>query len=83
MTEAQRVPDQRGRRTGVLVEEQLEAGFEKVQADDCNRLTVAYEPVWAIGTGAVASPAQIDEVHDFIRARLIRRFGDDVIAKLR
>lgn len=36
---------------------------------------IAYEPIWAIGTGRVPTTAQIDEVHDFIRARLIRRFG--------
>ncbi|UOA26943.1 triose-phosphate isomerase [Pseudosulfitobacter sp. DSM 107133] len=43
-----------------------------------DNLVVAYEPVWAIGTGAVATTAQIDEVHDFIRARLIQRLGDEV-----
>jgi triosephosphate isomerase len=39
---------------------------------------IAYEPVWAIGTGLVAGPDQIGEVHDFIRARLERRFGPGV-----
>ncbi|MEO1139814.1 MAG: triose-phosphate isomerase [Pseudomonadota bacterium] len=37
---------------------------------------VAYEPIWAIGTGKVPTTAQIDEVHDFIRTRLVTRFGD-------
>lgn len=41
-------------------------------------LVVAYEPVWAIGTGKVASLDQIGEVHDFIRMRLERRFGEGV-----
>lgn len=41
-------------------------------------LVVAYEPVWAIGTGKVPSLDQIGEVHDFIRARLVRRFGEGV-----
>ncbi len=41
-------------------------------------LVVAYEPVWAIGTGKVATLEQIGEVHDFIRARLERRFGAGV-----
>ncbi len=38
---------------------------------------IAYEPIWAIGTGKVPTTAQIDEVHDFIRARMIRRFGEN------
>ena len=37
---------------------------------------IAYEPIWAIGTGNVPTTAQIDEVHDFIRARLVHRFGE-------
>ena len=41
-------------------------------------LVVAYEPVWAIGTGLVPSTDQIGEVHSFIRARLERRFGEGV-----
>ncbi|MFK7937962.1 MAG: triose-phosphate isomerase [Roseovarius sp.] len=39
---------------------------------------IAYEPIWAIGSGLTATPAQIGEVHDFIRARLERRFGTGV-----
>lgn len=41
-------------------------------------LVVAYEPVWAIGTGRVPTIEQIAEVHDFMRARLVERFGDAV-----
>ena len=38
---------------------------------------VAYEPIWAIGTGKTPTTAQIDEVHDFIRSRMIRRFSEN------
>jgi triosephosphate isomerase len=41
-------------------------------------LVIAYEPIWAIGTGRIPTPDQIGEVHDFIRARLERRFGTGV-----
>lgn len=41
-------------------------------------LVIAYEPIWAIGTGKVPTLEQIGEVHDFIRARLERRFGEGV-----
>ena len=40
-------------------------------------LVVAYEPVWAIGTGLTPTPQDVGEVHGFIRERLIERFGDD------
>jgi triosephosphate isomerase len=43
-----------------------------------HNLVIAYEPVWAIGTGKVPTTDQIGEVHDFIRARLERRFGAGV-----
>ena len=43
-----------------------------------HNLVIAYEPVWAIGTGKVPTTDQIGEVHDFIRARLERRFGEGV-----
>ena len=46
-------------------------------AATAENLVVAYEPIWAIGTGRVPTLAQIKEVHDFIRARMIRRFGED------
>jgi triosephosphate isomerase len=38
---------------------------------------IAYEPIWAIGTGLIPSLEQIAEVHDFIRAKLVARFGED------
>lgn len=46
-------------------------------------LVVAYEPIWAIGTGKVPTTQQIGEVHDFIRARLERRFGPQIARAVR
>ncbi|MFY0680540.1 MAG: triose-phosphate isomerase [Thalassovita sp.] len=46
-------------------------------------LVIAYEPIWAIGTGKVPTLAQIQEVHDFIRARLEARFGAETAASIR
>ncbi|MBU2960417.1 triose-phosphate isomerase [Citreicella sp. C3M06] len=43
-----------------------------------HNLVIAYEPIWAIGTGKVPSTDQIGEVHDFMRARLEKRFGSGV-----
>ena len=50
------------------------AGSLPDAATDSN-IVIAYEPVWAIGTGRQAEPAQIAEVHDYIRAKLTDRFG--------
>jgi len=50
---------------------------------DISRLVIAYEPVWAIGTGRTASDAQAQEVHAFIRQHLATRFGKDVADAVR
>jgi triosephosphate isomerase len=50
---------------------------------DCPGLTIAYEPVWAIGTGRTAGPAQAAEVHHFIRELARRHAGPDCAGKLR
>ena len=49
---------------------------------EADQIVLAYEPIWAIGTGEVASPAQIDEVHTAIRARLADRFGADAASRI-
>ncbi len=55
---------------------QLDAALDGVSANQAQSIVVAYEPVWAIGTGRTATPAQAEEVHAHIRARLVARFGD-------
>jgi triosephosphate isomerase len=52
------------------IQAQLDAAIVDVSETDLGRCLVAYEPVWAIGTGRTATPAQAQEVHAFIRARL-------------
>jgi triosephosphate isomerase (TIM) len=58
------------------VQAQLDAAVADMSAADLGRCLVAYEPVWAIGTGRNATPAQAEEVHRFIRTRLASRFPD-------
>ncbi len=61
-----------------VVGRQLDGGLAGVSLKHGNKLVVAYEPVWAIGTGRTASPEQAQDMHAFIRAGLAERFGDDV-----
>ncbi|WP_085904832.1 triose-phosphate isomerase [Kiloniella majae] len=50
---------------------------------DPNNIVLAYEPVWAIGTGKTATPADVADVHNFIRGLLNDRFGEDAAKKIR
>jgi triosephosphate isomerase (TIM) len=55
---------------------QLTADLAGLSSDDAERILIAYEPVWAIGTGLTAKPEQAEEVHKFIRTQLLDRFSD-------
>jgi triosephosphate isomerase len=63
--------------TGAVVERQLAAAVDVLGADVV-RIVVAYEPVWAIGTGRTATPAQAQDVHERVRAQLKRAGAADV-----
>ena len=54
---------------------QVAAGLNGLSPDQVSRLVIAYEPVWAIGTGKVATPAQAQDVHAFIRHRFAQHYG--------
>jgi triosephosphate isomerase len=58
------------------VSQQLDASLPQAAAGVPERLAVAYEPIWAIGTGKVASPEDIREVHAAIRERLVAAYGE-------
>jgi triosephosphate isomerase len=62
-------------RTMVIVERQVERALRGLSPQQVARLVVAYEPVWAIGTGRTATPAQAQEVHRFIRGLVSRSHG--------
>ncbi|RJL36137.1 triose-phosphate isomerase [Bailinhaonella thermotolerans] len=74
------------RKAGAHVEhclKQLDAGLAGVPAEQAARAVIAYEPVWAIGTGEVATPEDAQEVCGAIRARLAELYTDEVAAKSR
>lgn len=66
-----------------VVQTQLEAGLEGVSKDQAATVVIAYEPVWAIGTGKVATTDQAQEVHAFIRGLLVKLYGEPVAQKVR
>lgn len=69
----EQLADREAGRTAEVVARQLDAVVELCGIQAFARAVVAYEPVWAIGTGRTASPQQAQEVHGFIRGRLAER----------
>jgi len=70
-------------RTIEVVERQIRAGLADVPASEAKRFLLAYEPVWAIGTGRTATPAQAQEVHAFLRGTLKELWGEAAGASVR
>ena len=62
---------------------QLTGSLEGLSAEQVARTVIAYEPVWAIGTGEVATPEDAQEVCAAIRGKLAETYGEDVAAKVR
>ena len=61
-----------------VVENHLEAGLFHISPDSWKEIVIAYEPVWAIGTGETASPEQAQEMHAFIRKTIAGEFGKEI-----
>lgn len=61
-----------------IVEQQLEVSLFSQEGLDWSKIILAYEPVWAIGTGETASPEQAQEMHAFIRSLIQKRCGEAV-----
>jgi triosephosphate isomerase len=66
-----------------VVRGQLEGGLSGLTASDLSRIIIAYEPVWAIGTGRTATPEQAQEMHAFIRRVLREGYSDEVADAMR
>jgi len=61
-----------------VIKAQLEEAIFSLSAEDFKKIVIAYEPVWAIGTGKVATPAQAQEMHKFIREQIASKYGQEV-----
>ena len=66
-----------------VVSRQLNGGLSGLTASDLDRIIVAYEPVWAIGTGRTATPEQAQEMHAFIRRVFAERHSTEAADALR
>jgi triosephosphate isomerase len=77
------LPEREANQTLAVVERQVRAALAGLEPGVIAGLVIAYEPVWAIGTGKVASPEQAQEVHRVIRALVARLAGDAVAGALR
>ena len=70
-------------RTDAVCAQQIRAGLAEIDQKDAARIDAAYEPVWAIGTGRVATPEQAQDAHKAARAVLADLFGQDVAQAIR
>ncbi len=64
--------------TEKVIETQVKKGLEGISEEDFKKIVIAYEPVWAIGTGKTATPAQAQEVHAYIRGLLTSLYSKEV-----
>jgi triosephosphate isomerase len=70
-------------RTMDVLDRQIKAGLDGVTGSELAALVLAYEPVWAIGTGRTATPAQAQQAHEHVRGRLTQWFGQDAASRCR
>lgn len=65
-----------------VVKKQLENGLFTIPAEDFKKIIIAYEPVWAIGTGLTATPEQAQEMHKYIRGLVSEKYGKEIAEDL-
>jgi triosephosphate isomerase (TIM) len=76
-------PERDAGRSTEIVLRQLQQGLAQINAADAARIVIAYEPIWAIGTGRNATPEQAQQIHAAIRAGLSDHFGREAAANQR
>lgn len=74
--------ERKANRTEAIVRTQLDSGLAGVSKSDMASIIIAYEPVWAIGTGLNATPEQATEVHAFLRRQVSGLYSEEVAAAL-
>ena len=72
------LPEREAEKHFEVVSEQLEEGLFHITEEQFRKIIIAYEPVWAIGTGRTATPQQAQEMHKFIREQIAKKYNDSV-----
>jgi triosephosphate isomerase len=75
--------EREAKKTFSVLDKQVKKGLEGFRSDDLTDLVIAYEPVWAIGTGKTATSEQAQEVHHFLRSLIEKKFGNVLAKKIR
>jgi triosephosphate isomerase len=75
--------EREGKKTFSVIEKQMEGGLKGLRDQELRNMVIAYEPVWAIGTGKTATPGQAEEVHGFIRRKLGKLYSREVSEEIR
>jgi triosephosphate isomerase len=65
-----------------IIETQIKEGLFSFAENEISKLIIAYEPVWAIGTGKTASPEQAQEIHEYIRNLIAKQYGNNTAANI-
>jgi triosephosphate isomerase len=79
----ERLDEREGNRTEDVLSEQFDGGLAPLTPEEFEKIVIAYEPVWAIGTGKTATPQIAADAHRFIRGKVAARFGDGLASRLR
>ena len=75
--------EREGGKTEAVLDTQLKGGLAGLSKEDMEKVVIAYEPVWAIGTGKTATPEMAEETHAYIRKVLTEMFGAETADKVR
>ena len=79
----ERLEERESGRTEDVLAEQFDGGIAPLTPEQFAKIVIAYEPVWAIGTGKTATPQIAADAHRFIRSKVAAKFGDDAAAAMR
>lgn len=79
----ERLEERESNRTEAVLEEQFRGGIAGLSSDQFARIVIAYEPVWAIGTGKTATPDMAADAHRLLREQIRGKYGPDAASKTR